>query len=79
MQRMFVSTAAGEWSTTQSPNLLDDLYTGEVWDGRIEYKLVIFVCIRVKLREFINRRVNNVESDVNVDSAATRVCRVVHL
>lgn len=39
LQRILVSTAAGEWSTTQSPNLLDDLYTGEVWDGRIAYEL----------------------------------------
>jgi hypothetical protein len=39
VQRILVSTAAGEWSTTQSPNLLDDLYTGEVWDGRIAYML----------------------------------------
>lgn len=39
VQRILVSTAAGEWSTAQSPNLLDDLYTGEVWDGRIACEL----------------------------------------
>ena len=34
-QRIVVPTAGGEWSTAQSPNLFDDLYTGEVWDGRV--------------------------------------------
>eukprot|EP01048_Picozoa_sp_COSAG05_P004773 COSAG05_NODE_269_length_12494_cov_9.329326_5_plen_534_part_00 len=36
---MIIPTAAGEWTTTQSPNLYDDLYTGEVWDERVAHAL----------------------------------------
>eukprot|EP01051_Picozoa_sp_SAG22_P001130 SAG22_NODE_41_length_25488_cov_6.133719_5_plen_540_part_00 len=36
---MVVPTTAGTWATAQSPNVFDDLYTGEVWDGRIAHDL----------------------------------------
>ena len=39
VQHIAVTTAGGEWSTAQSPNLHDDLYTGEVWDGRVAHDL----------------------------------------
>eukprot|EP01047_Picozoa_sp_COSAG01_P050128 COSAG01_NODE_5034_length_4534_cov_1.968433_3_plen_935_part_00 len=37
--RVVVPTAADTWATTQAPNLFDDLYTGEVWDGRVARRL----------------------------------------
>jgi hypothetical protein len=37
---MLLPTVGGDWTTTQSPNLFDDLYTGEVWDNRVAGQLV---------------------------------------
>jgi hypothetical protein len=40
-ETLVVPTAAGTWATAQSPNIFDDLYTGEVWDGRIAHDLKV--------------------------------------
>ena len=34
-----VTTGSGGWFAADSPNLFDDLYTGEVWDGRVAHAL----------------------------------------
>ena len=54
--RMLVNvTTGGQWTVQQGPNILDDLYTGEVWDERLNQANLWMPSTQTDAHQFANQ------------------------